>query len=65
LYSCLERTGQRVYRSLTTVLLGVIDDWGIASKIGYFMMDNASNNDAIMRSLARGKYYTGFYFFFL
>jgi hypothetical protein len=34
-----------VRENLATVLLGVIDDCGIASKIEYFVMDNASNND--------------------
>jgi hypothetical protein len=34
----------------------VIDDYGIASKVGYFMMDNASNNDAMITALSASWY---------
>jgi hypothetical protein len=30
----------------------VIEEYGIASKVGYFMMDNAENNETMMRSLS-------------
>ena len=30
----------------------VVNDYGIASKIGYFIMDNARNNDTIMDALS-------------
>jgi hypothetical protein len=30
----------------------VINDYRIASKVGYFIMDNASNNDTIMEALS-------------
>jgi hypothetical protein len=30
----------------------VINDYGIASKVGYFMMDNADNNDTMMEALS-------------
>jgi hypothetical protein len=42
--------------SLAAAVLEVIEDWGFASKLGYFVMDNAGNNDTMMRSLALGKY---------
>jgi hypothetical protein len=29
----------------------VINDYGIASKVGYFMMDNVSNNDTMIYAL--------------
>jgi hypothetical protein len=35
----------------------VIEEYGIASKVGYFMMDNAENNETIIRSLSLCKYY--------
>ena len=31
----------------TCCVMEVINDYGIASKVGYFVMDNASNNDTI------------------
>jgi hypothetical protein len=30
----------------------VINNYGIASKVGYFMMDNASNNDTMIEALS-------------
>jgi hypothetical protein len=30
----------------------VINDYGIALKVGYFMMDNASNNDTMIYALS-------------
>ncbi|KJZ74134.1 hypothetical protein HIM_05666 [Hirsutella minnesotensis 3608] len=37
---------------LAAAILEVVDDWGFASKLGYFVMDNASNNDTMMRYLS-------------
>ncbi|TVY62384.1 putative AC transposase [Fusarium oxysporum f. sp. cubense] len=39
---------------LVAAILEVVDKWGFASKLGYFVMDNAGNNDKIMRSLSLG-----------
>ncbi|TVY74496.1 Zinc finger BED domain-containing protein RICESLEEPER 2 [Fusarium oxysporum f. sp. cubense] len=39
---------------LAVVILKVVDEWGFASKLGYFVMDNAGNNDTMMRSLSLG-----------
>jgi hypothetical protein len=30
----------------------VIEEYGIASKVGYFMMDNAENKETMMRNLS-------------
>jgi hypothetical protein len=38
------------------VIMKVINDYGIASKVGYFMMDNASNNDTMMKALSTSSY---------
>ncbi|KAM3549930.1 hypothetical protein ARSEF4850_008599 [Beauveria asiatica] len=32
--------------------MDVIDDWGFASKLRYFVMDNAGNNDTMMKCLS-------------
>ena len=37
---------------LAAAVLDVVDDWGFASKLGYFVMDNAGNNDTMMASLS-------------
>ena len=34
----------------------VINDYGIASKVGYFVMDNASNNDTMIEALSQCRY---------
>ncbi|KAJ6782950.1 hypothetical protein PWT90_08941 [Aphanocladium album] len=44
---------------LAAAIVEVIDDWGFASKLGYFMMDNAGNNDTMMTCLSLGGYLTG------
>jgi hypothetical protein len=33
-----------------------VNDYGVASKVGYFMMDNADNNDTMMEALSNCKY---------
>lgn len=40
---------------LAEAILEVVDEWGFASKLGYFVMDNAGNNDTMMRSLSLGQ----------
>lgn len=35
--------------------MAVIQEFGIASKIGYFVMDNATNNDTLVTSLSASK----------
>lgn len=41
---------------LTAAILEVVNEWGFASKLGYFAMDNAGNNDTMMRSFSLGQY---------
>jgi hypothetical protein len=33
-------------------IMEVINDYGIAPKIGYFLMDNVSNNDTMIKALS-------------
>jgi len=42
--------------NLAATIMEVIEDWGFASKLGYFVMDNAGNNDTMMESLSLGQY---------
>ncbi|CEJ92863.1 Putative Transposase-like protein [[Torrubiella] hemipterigena] len=37
---------------LAVAIMDVIDDWGFASKLGYFVMDNAGNNDTMIKCLS-------------
>ena len=46
--------GEHTSENLAVKVLDVVKEWGFASKLGYFMMDNASNNDTMMRALQRG-----------
>jgi hypothetical protein len=34
------------------LVMKVIEEYGIASKVGYFMMDNAENNETMIGSLS-------------
>jgi hypothetical protein len=38
--------------NLSKYVMEVIIEWGIASKLGYFNMDNAPNNDAMLRHIS-------------
>lgn len=40
---------------LAAAVLKVIEDWGFASNVGYFVMDNAGNNDTMMKALSLGR----------
>jgi hypothetical protein len=38
--------------NLAPYIMDVIRDWGIASKLGYFQMDNAGNNDTMLKEVS-------------
>ncbi len=46
-------------------MIEVLDEWGFVSKLGFFMMDNAPNNDTMMRALQRGIYTSTYLIFTL
>ena len=50
-----EIEGNYKRENLAPVLIDVISNWQIAQKLGYIVMDNASNNDTIMQALSIGK----------
>jgi hypothetical protein len=50
-----EIEGNHKGENLAPVLIDVISDWQIAQKLGYIVMDNASNNDTMMQALSIGK----------
>jgi hypothetical protein len=46
--------GQHTGENLSQYVLKVIQDYGITSRLGYLQMDNASNNDSLIRVLSVG-----------
>lgn len=49
--------------NIATVVMQVLVDWGIISKLGWFQMDNAANNDTMLRHISRSEwFYEGFTF---
>jgi hypothetical protein len=46
----------RGYDGLTyaTYVINLINEFGIALKLGYFQMDNAPNNNALLHTVAAG-----------
>ena len=52
-----ELDGQHTGENQSQLIMKVIEEYGIASKVGYFMMDNAENNETMIRSLSLCKYY--------
>jgi hypothetical protein len=47
-----EVDGEHSGENLSLVILQVVDDYEIQSQLGYFVMDNASNNDKMMQYLS-------------
>ena len=47
-----ELDGKHSGHNIAGCVMQVINDYGIASKVGYFMMDNADNNDTMMEALS-------------
>lgn len=45
-------SGSKTGENLATVVMEVIRDWEIQHNLGYFIMNNASDNDVMMRHLA-------------
>ena len=48
-------SGSHTGVNLAEVVMEVIKEWGIQDKQGYFMMDNADNNDTMMKEIAISK----------
>ena len=49
-----EVSGEHTGDNLAEVVMKVIKEWGIQEKLGYFIMDNAPNNDTMIRKIAMG-----------
>jgi hypothetical protein len=47
-----ELDGKHSGHNIASCIMQAINDYGIASKVGYFMMDNADNNDKMMEALS-------------
>ena len=44
--------GSHTGENLAPTIMAIIKDWGIASKLGYIVADNASNNDTMMTAIS-------------
>jgi hypothetical protein len=51
----LELQGSHDGDNIASHLVKVLEEWGVISKPGYVVMDNASNNDTMMKQLSSGK----------
>jgi hypothetical protein len=51
-----ELDGKHSGQNIASLIMQIINDYGVASKVGYFMMDNADNNDTMMEALSDCKY---------
>jgi hypothetical protein len=51
-----EVKGDHSVENIANYVMEVIQDWGIAGKLGYFQMDNASNNDTMIKHVSIGKF---------
>jgi hypothetical protein len=50
-----ELEGQHSGENQAQLVMKVIEEYGIASKVGYFMMDNAENNETMMKAISTSK----------
>ena len=46
--------GDHTGEHLQEAILEVLTDWGFTSKLGFFIIDNATNNNTMMRAIQRG-----------
>jgi hypothetical protein len=53
---CLKEVeGSHTGENLSQYILQEIDDFDITSRLGYFQMDNAPNNDTMIREVSASK----------
>ena len=52
-----ELDGKHSGPNIAGCIMQIVNDYGIASKVGYFMMDNADNNDTMMAALSPPTYH--------
>jgi hypothetical protein len=52
-----ELDGKHSGPNIAGCIMQIVNDYGIASKVGYFMMDNADNNDTMMTALSTRTYH--------
>lgn len=50
----VEVEGSNEGENLAPYMMAILEDWGIINKLGYFVMDNAGNNDTMMRTISAG-----------
>ena len=48
--------GEHTGANQADIIMDVLDEYGIASKLGYFVMDNATNNDTLVKKLSQRTY---------
>jgi hypothetical protein len=48
-----ELSGEHSGENQASLIIDIINEYGIASKVGYFVMDNATNNDTLVISLSK------------
>ena len=53
-----EIIGRHTGDNMARYVMEAIDDYRIASKLGFFQMDNATNNDTLLGALSTGKAYS-------
>ena len=58
-----ELDGKHSGQNIASLIMQIINDYGVPSKVGYFMMDNADNNDTMMEALSECKYEQWIIFF--
>ena len=54
--------GEHSGENIAKYVMEVIQEWGIASKLGYLQMDNAPNNDTMMKHVSIGKLLPNYYY---
>src|ERR1700730_17964505 len=51
-----ELEGQHTGENQAQLIMKIITEYGIVSQVGYLMMDNAENNETMIRALSASKY---------
>jgi hypothetical protein len=49
----VELQGKHKGENIAPSVVRIIEEWGLLSKLGFFQMDNARNNDTMLRAVSR------------
>ena len=57
-----ELQGQHTGENQAQLIIAVVEEYRIATKVGFFMIDNAENNETMIRAFSQSKLFRAGYY---